>query len=143
MKATRRLVTVAMLKKHHACDGGIEDFQAINGCDRMWVTVAGARALYDSLPFSFLGNLLTYSQRRRCNARIFKIYETHSEELADFTARTDAEIAKINPGDTAEYVRQGRVYKQDWINMIQNREQKIAMTYARAFIAATPSKKTK
>lgn len=142
MKATRRLVTVAMLKKHHACDGGIEDFQAINGCDRMWVTVAGARALYDSLPFSFLGNLLTYSQQRRCRARVNKIYEAHSEKLAEFTARTDAEIAKINPGpgNASEYIRQGRVYKQDWINMIQNRGREIAMAYARAFISATPRK---
>lgn len=138
MKPTRRLLTTTMLRKKRACFNGITDFQDINGGDRMWVTVAGARALYDSLPFSFLNSFLSKAQARRANIKTKREQTNYCKALLAYESRKSAEFATIN--DKTDLVQFGRVWKREVVDMHKECDQNIAAIYAKAFIDATPRK---
>lgn len=155
MKPTKRLVTVAMLKKFDACEGGIAQFRAINGGDKMWITVAAATALCHSLPFSFLGNMLSPARRRKVKKKLPQIYTTTSEHAAALTLEhTDWRRQYVtgtlnvyptgNLGVLMDVAREitevsGR-YRMRLAEIYKERDQQIAALYATEYIAATPRK---
>lgn len=148
MKQTSRLLTAAMLKRKGACDGGLATFVRVTG-GKLQISVSSALALYQTLPFGFLGSFLSTRRLTTVHKKTGAIHDARDEARLMLDRQLEASRTEFK----ALFTREGATYRErDWAltNLIDqvrtfesrvNRsrleaEQKVAMEYAKAFIKA-------